>query len=185
MKKYHRRWIVACTYLKKYQLVFIFSYPILSFASLKTLRNICNPKRAKGTILIKASQLSFCKSQQTSFFLQKPTQLLLPTNEFLTDLCQQTKMHLNKLDKTVDLKKAFLFNVKCKSHLMFSTKRNVAWNIIHSSWFDKQIRIGSYIPRMPPRLAPPISHFLQISSWTRIEFQKTLKLWRSKSGTPF
>ena len=118
-------------------------------------------------------------------FLQKPTQLLLPTNEFLTDLCQQTKMHLNKLDKTVDLKKAFLFNVKCKSHLMFSTKRNVAWNIIHSSWFDKQIRIGSYIPRMPPRLAPPISHFLQISSWTRIEFQKTLKLWRSKSGTPF
>ena len=117
-------------------------------------------------------------------FLQKPTQLLLPTNEFLTELCRQTKMHLDKLDKTVDLKKTSLFIVKCKSHLMFFTKTNVAWNIIHSSWFGKQIRFGSHIPRMPPRLAPPISRFLQISSWTRIEFQKTLKVWRSEGGTP-
>ena len=66
-------------------------------------------KRAKGAILFKASQLSFCKSPQTSFFLQKPTQLLLPINELLTELCRQAKMHLDKLDKTVDLKKASLF----------------------------------------------------------------------------
>ena len=121
---------MTCTYLKKYQLVFIFSYPlwknILSFALLKILRNICNPEKGERCHPLQSKSTEFLQKPTNFFFLQKPTQLLLPTNEFLTELCRQAKMHLDKLDKTVDLKKASLFIVKCKSHLMFFTKSNVA-----------------------------------------------------------